>query len=140
MPAIHKTKRVSFGSILFPIPVYACFFISKHFNNDLFFYLPVSLLTISDTLAEWGGNKWKDHTIAFFHHQKTLAGSLCFAISSFLICVLLVFYFVNAPAPVLIAYCFLLALITTLAELVTMKGFDNLTIPASASIILYLIL
>jgi dolichol kinase len=85
LPSIHKTKRISFGSILFPIPVYFCFLASKYWNNDVFFYLPVFLLTISDTLAEWGGNKWGDRTVGFFNKQKTLAGSLCFAVSSFII-------------------------------------------------------
>src|ERR1043166_8899619 len=60
LPSIHNTRRISFGSILFPIPIYFCFLASKHWNNNLFFYLPVFLLTISDTLAEWGGNKWGD--------------------------------------------------------------------------------
>lgn len=139
LPSIHETKRVSFGSILFPIPVYACFVVSKYWGNDLFFYVPVSLLTVSDTLAEWGGNKWGERTISFFHKQKTLAGSLCFGISSFIICLLLLYYFNSFPIGALVIYSFLCMLITTIAELVTLKGFDNLTIPASAMAVLYFI-
>lgn len=140
MPSIHKTRRVSFGSILFPIPIYICFFASKYWNNELFFYLPVSLLTISDTLAEWGGNKWGNHTLSFFHKQKTLAGSLCFAASSLIICLFLLFQFTPVSIFVLTGYSLLLMVITTLSELLTLKGFDNLTVPVSAIITLYLIL
>jgi len=139
LPAIHETKRVSFGSILFPIPVYACFLVSQYSGNDLFFYLPVTLLTVSDTLAEWGGNKWGDKTMSFFQKQKTLAGSICFGISSFIICLLLLFYFNDFSTWALVIYSLVCMLITTIAELVTLKGFDNLTIPASALAVLYFI-
>jgi phytol kinase len=140
MPSVHETKRVSYGSLLFPIPIYLCFFVSKHWNNALFFYLPISLLSFSDTLAEWGGNKWGDHSLSFFHQQKTLAGSFCFAISSLIICFILLFCLTHLPLALVIEYSFLLTLLTTLAELLTLKGFDNLTVPLSAAFILYLIL
>src|SRR5215471_7665659 len=58
LPAIHQTKRPSIGSLLFPIPIYLCFFFAARYNNSLLFYIPVSLLTFSDTAAEWGGKKW----------------------------------------------------------------------------------
>ena len=136
LPSIHETRRLSFGSILFPIPIYFCFLASKNWNNDLFFYLPVFLLTISDTLAEWGGNKWGDRTIGFFNKQKTLAGSLCFAVSAYIICIFLLLYFIS-PSPVqLLGYSFLLMFTTTLAELLTLKGFDNITVPAAALLLL----
>jgi len=137
LPAIHKTRRVSFGSVLFPVPVYFCFLASKCWSNDVFFYLPVFLLTISDTLAEWGGNKWGHHTTSFFNKQKTLAGSLCFAVSSFIICIFLLFYFIAPSTGSLVGYSLLLMLITTVAELLTLKGFDNITVPAAALLLLH---
>lgn len=136
LPSIHKTKRISFGSVLFPVPVYFCFFASQYWNNDVFFYLPVFLLTISDTLAEWGGNKWGNRTVAFFNKQKTLAGSLCFAVSSFIICVLVLFYFIAPSTGLILGYSFLLMFTTTIAELLTLKGFDNITVPAAALLLL----
>jgi dolichol kinase len=123
--------------VLFPVPVYFCFLSSEYWNNDVFFYLPVFLLTISDTLAEWGGNKWGHHTMSFFNKQKTLAGSLCFAVSSFIICVLLLFYFIAPSTGLLIGYSFLLMLLTTVAELLALKGFDNITVPAAALLMLH---
>jgi phytol kinase len=137
LPSIHKTRRVSFGSILFPIPIYFCFLASANWNNSVFFYLPVFLLTISDTLAEWGGHKWGAQTISFFNKQKTLAGSLCFAISAFIICVAVLFYFVSTSTAQLLGYSFLLMFTTTLAELLTLKGFDNITVPAAALLLLH---
>jgi len=138
LPSIHKTRRISFGSILFPIPVYFCFLASKYWNNEVFFYLPVFLLTISDTLAEWGGNKWGHRTTSFFDNQKTLAGSLCFAVSSFIICIFAIFYFITPSPGLLIGYSFVLMLTTTVAELITLRGFDNITVPAASLILLHL--
>jgi phytol kinase len=138
LPAIHKTRMVSFGSVLFPVPVYFCFLASEYWNNDVFFYIPVFLLTIPDTLAEWGGHKWGDHTISFFNKQKTLAGSICFAVSSFIICIFLLFYFISPSTELLVGYSFLLTLTTTVAELLTLKGFDNITVPATALLLLHL--
>jgi len=103
----------------------------------VFFYLPVFLLTISDTLAEWGGNKWGYYTASFFNKQKTLAGSLCFAISSFIICIFSLFYFISLSPGLLIGYSLLLMITTTAAELLTLKGFDNITVPVVTLILLY---
>ena len=139
LPSIHNTSRVSFGSILFPIPIYISFLAADYGHTGLYFYLPTSLLTISDTLAEWGGNKWGHRTMAFFARQKTLAGSLCFAISSFVISCFLISWFMKPKPLQLVAYSCLCMFVTTLAELLTLKGFDNLTVPVSALILIYLI-
>jgi phytol kinase len=106
----------------------------------VFFYLPVFLLTISDTLAEWGGNKWGDQTISFFNKQKTLAGSMCFAVSALVICSLLLYCFMSLSSTQLLGYSFLLMFTTTIAELITLKGFDNITVPGAAVLLLYSIL
>lgn len=137
MPSVHETKRISFGSILFPIPIYICFLASKYLNNDTVFYLPIALMTISDTLAEWGGKKWGRYSRSFFLGQKTLAGSLCFAVSSFVICFFLLLFFNSFSSLQLVEYASLLTLVATLAELFTLKGFDNLTVPLSALVVLY---
>jgi dolichol kinase len=50
---------------------------------------------------------------------------------------LLLFYFGDFPLPVILGYGFILTLVTTLAELTTLKGFDNMTVPLSAVIALY---
>jgi phosphatidate cytidylyltransferase/phytol kinase len=44
--SVHKTKRYSIGSIIFPISAYFCFLTADMIDNNLFFFLPVSLLTI----------------------------------------------------------------------------------------------
>jgi dolichol kinase len=139
MPSVHKTERVSFGSILFPIPIYFCFLAATRFDNDLLFYLPISLMTISDTLAEWGGKKWQKTSMSFFNGQKTLAGSLSFAVSSFVISLLIFAVFGNLSLQQQWLSSLIIMLIATVTELLTLKGFDNLSVPFVTLVILYVL-
>lgn len=139
LPSIHQTKRQSVGSVLFPFPVYFCFLLADLKENDLFFYLPVSLLTISDTAAEIGGTRWGHLGKQFFRGQKTLAGSLSFFITAIPVCLawLLIFHY---PLDKALLICLLIAITATIAEAVTLHGWDNLSIPAVAVVILLLFL
>jgi phytol kinase len=139
MPAVHQTKRYSLGSVLFPIPVYACFLMAELNNNWLYFYLPISLLAISDTAAETGGVRWGAMSIQFFNGQKTLVGSLCFFISSIFVCVGWLYLGFHLPVKDVLLLTLLITAATTLAELVTLHGWDNLTVPAATLVILYLL-
>ena len=136
LPSLHQTKRKSVGSVLFPMPVYLCFLIACLKDNNLFFYLPVSLLTISDTAAEIGGNKWGQSGKQFFDSQKTLIGSLCFYITALIVCFIWLFFIYNYPLNIIIKISLLMPLLTAVAELVTLHGWDNLTVPAVTIIIL----
>lgn len=140
LPGIHKTNRLSFGSIFFPVPVYICFLAADKLDNSLLFFLPIAILTISDTLAEWGGNKWGSISKSFFRGQKTLAGSACFSVSCFLIALIMlaVIFRISFARSLLISTT--LAVIVTAVELISLKGYDNLTVPISVLglLILYL--
>lgn len=135
--SIHKTKRKSIGSVLFPLPVYGCFLMADMLQNNLFFYLPVSLLTIADTAAEMAGHKWGHHSKQFFHGQKTLAGSLAFFIIALPVCMGWLYWY-DHPMQAIIVNGILISLATAFAELVTLHGWDNLSMPAVANVVLWL--
>jgi phytol kinase len=129
LQSVHKTKRYSVGSVLFPIPVYLCFLTAELKAESIFFYLPVSLLAIADTAAEIGGYKWGSQSKQFFNGQKTLAGSLSFFITAVLVCgVWLGVY--NHSVQYIFITGGLIVLLSTIAETVTLHGWDNLTVPA----------
>jgi dolichol kinase len=140
LPGIHKTNRVSFGSIFFPIPVYICFLIAINLQNHILFYLPISILTISDTIAEWGGKRWGTYTKSFFNGQKTLAGSLCFAASSFIISLVLFEVMFGLPFIETLSISIAISIIITPVELISLRGVDNLTVPLSTLGLLMLLL
>jgi phytol kinase len=135
--SVHKTKRHSIGSVIFPIPVYLCFLSASLLDNSLFFYIPVSLLTISDTAAEISGNRWGHKSKQFFNGQKTLAGTLAFFITALGVCFGWLFCF-KFPVQHIVLATLLLSMTTALAEVFTLKGWDNLTVPVIADIILWI--
>jgi phytol kinase len=139
LPSVHETKRMSIGSVLFPIPIYICFYIAGSLQDELLFYLPISILTISDTIAEWSGKKWGHRTVQFFKGQKTLAGSLGFAISCIVICGVWLELRYELPVQNLIMISLVITLVSTVAELISLKGWDNLTVPLAALLVLYLL-
>lgn len=129
--SVHKTKRNSIGSVIFPIPVYFCFLAADILHNNLLFYLPVSLLAISDTSAEIAGTRWGHLTKQFFNGQKTLAGTMAFFVTALIICISWLSYF-HLPIQSIIIGTLVISIGAALAELVTLKGWDNLTIPVIA--------
>ena len=141
LPSVHETKRYSLGSVLFPIPVYACFLMAQMNNNDLFFYLPVSLLAISDTAAEIGGHtRWGYHGKQFFNGQKTLAGSAYFFITAIIVNAGWLYIGYHLPIDKVLQVGLLISLLATLTELATLHGWDNLTVPAVTLLLLQLLI
>ena len=139
LPAIHQTKRKSIGSVIYPIPIYLCFFIAIQKQNHLLFYLPISLLTVSDTIAEFGGKKWGTHSRMLMYRQKTIAGSISFAVSALVISIGwgIIFKF---PAQQIIILSITTTLIATIAEMVSTKGWDNITVPMVTLVLLLVLI
>lgn len=141
LAAVHKTNRFSYGSILFPFPIYYCFLATTVSGNDIYFYLPVSLLTFADTCAEITGKKWGMFSVSFFNGQKTLAGSIGFFITAlivtvyFSICTLHFSYSLQT-----LFFLLTLSTLSAITELLSLKGFDNITMPITVLIILYIFL
>lgn len=134
--SIHQTKRRSIGSVLFPAPVYGCFLLAELMHNNLFFYLPISLLTIADTAAETAGNRWGYSGKQFFGGQKTLAGTIAFFIAALLICSGWLYYYDLSFYEIAMA-AILISLFTALTELISLRGWDNLSVPVVANITLW---
>ena len=106
----------------------------KH-HNHLFFYLPISLLTVSDTIAELGGKKWGNNSRMVMYRQKTVAGSISFAVSALVISIGwgVIFKF---PAQQIIIISITTTVIATIAEMVSIKGWDNITVPLVTLVLL----
>jgi phytol kinase len=128
LAAVHQTNRKSIGSVVFPIPIYICFLIATYSHDPLLFYLPISYLTISDTVAEWAGRKWEHRSVKLMEGQKTIAGSTGFALSSFVIAIIWGLIF-KLSAEQILLISIVTSLVATITELISTKGFDNLTVP-----------
>lgn len=138
LQSVHKTKRYSIGSVIFPIPVYFCFLFADRIDNNLFFLLPISLLTISDTAAEIAGKRWGHLGKQFFNGQKTLAGTIAFLITAIFICIGWLCYFDFAVHQIVIM-TLILSVSASVMELLTLRGWDNLTMPVITVFLLWIL-
>jgi phytol kinase len=133
IPSINDIDRKSTGSILYPIIVfivYCIYTLGYHLET---FYIPILILALCDPLAAHIGKKWGKHKIQFVTNVKTYEGSLAFFIGAITISALTMYF----CGEMHIACVLTIAIMTTLAELWAWDGWDNLTVPGSALIILY---
>jgi dolichol kinase len=137
--SINSVKRRTNGSFIYPIAIYLVFLISEKFGSNLsVYYIPVLILTISDTLASIFGKYFPFGKYKIFGGIKTMTGSIVFFISSFIICFLSL-YIMDTENPGLydlISISSLIGLITAGLEAIAHHGLDNLTIPAGAILML----
>jgi dolichol kinase len=138
LASVHQVRRYSVGSVLFPVPVYFCFLLAEWQQTDLYYYVPISLLAISDTAAEIAGQRWGYLTKKFFGGQKTLAGTLSFFVTAMAVCTGWLYFGYHFPLADTIKIGFVISITTSIAEGVTLHGWDNLSVPAVAAGILYI--
>lgn len=140
--SITAVERKSYGSWLFALIVLICFGIMKYSSPD-YYYLPLLILTIADPLAAFFGKRLNFIPVFIFGHKKTIGGSIAFFIACFLI--ILIYVVLNKSTSFdsllvigLIPTFLLITLVATGAELISTKGWDNLSIPLSVITMLFI--
>lgn len=136
LKSINGVKRKTAGSLLFPVVIYGCFALAQWKRNDLFFYLPILILSIADPTASWIGMKLKWGKYSFFGNEKTVVGSSGFVIVAFVITLLLLVFEPGKTKEEVLIISGLTATISSIAEALANKGFDNLLIPLSVVAVL----
>lgn len=116
--SIHKVKRRTYGEILFPLGILSAYLISN--GNIPIYVASVLILTISDPLAGLLGNIVK---------KKSYIGSFAFFITTLII--IFTIFGLSGLFQIII-----ISLIITQVEKISSYGTDNLTIPATASLLL----
>jgi phytol kinase len=132
LQSINAIERKSFGSITYPIAVYACYLFFDGYNHRyIYFYLPILILAICDPIAALTGKKWPIGKYKCGQGNKTISGSGMFFMSAFIL-VLLLFTLLEkevALSNILFAGI-VIASISALVEALSRNGYDNITIPA----------
>ncbi len=129
-------------------------------SNLIYFYLPMLILAISDPMAALLGRNLSKRQFSFFSKNtflsiflksnppynyqittpcKTIIGSVAFFGSAFLIGTVLFFSLNQTSIFAGISLAFLIAICATFSEAISKKGWDNLTIPATVIIALFLV-
>jgi len=130
-PSITAVKRKTWGSWLFPLAILTCYFFMKLNNREAFFYVPMAILTVSDTMANLMGKQFPIGLFKINSHQKTIMGSSAFFVST-----MAILFFASSGFS--ITEKLIITTVITFVEAVSIKGLDNITIPLGAIGMLYL--
>ncbi len=135
LQSIHNVERTTYGSYLFPLAVIISFAAFQWKNHQcLYFYLPVLHLAICDLCAALVGKRFPIKKIKIYKENKSWGGFLAFVISSILLQSILLLFGFQIPMVFMVA-C---SIIAAFAELLSPKGFDNITIPLTVILVMYL--
>jgi dolichol kinase len=104
----------------------------------IYYFLPLLIFTISDPLAALVGQQWPKGKYTFLKESKTIAGSSAFFVSSFGITYLFFGVQMSTTATA-VAMSVIMALVTTIVEGLSQKGFDNLLVPVSSVFVLIIL-
>lgn len=144
LQSINDIDRKSMGSYLLPVSIYVTFLISDLLGSKIMFILPMLVLAICDPMAGILGLnfKRKNRNIKIFGHtlHKTVLGSGSFFVSCFIICILALYFNTmdfNFKTFWLSAF---IASVSTLVEMFSWRGTDNLLIPLSVLFMLVIFL
>jgi dolichol kinase len=144
LKSIHDVKRKSIGSYLLPLSIYIVFLISNLTNNKFIYILPMLILAISDPMAAILGINIKAYNgrIKLFGKKlnKTWLGSGAFLVSSFVISLIALYFHRGIFDLKAFWLALTIGIVTTLAELISWRGSDNISIPLSAVAVLVLFL
>jgi dolichol kinase len=144
LKSIHDIDRKSVGSYMLPVAIYITFLISFKLGNHFFFILPMLILAICDPIAGILGLNFQQYNsnIHIFGHKlkKTWLGSGSFFVSSFIVSIIAL-YFNRMVFDVKTFWLALgIAQVSTLTEMLSWRGLDNLLIPISVLLMLVLFL
>lgn len=136
LPSINAVERETKGSILYPMIVYGCYFVYIKYGMFIFYYIPILVLAIADPVAALLGKRFPYGKYQTFKHTKTLIGSAGFFVAALITCLFLTLNLDKRSLEDAFLISLNVAFVCTIAEAITHKGYDNLTIPASALLML----
>jgi dolichol kinase len=144
LKSIHDIERKSIGSYLLPLSIYITFLAADLLGNKFLFILPILILAICDPMAAILGVNIKEYNgrITIFNQKldKTWLGSGAFLVTSFITSIIALYFHTELFDLKTFSLALVIAIASTLAELISWRGSDNLTIPLSVILMLVMFL
>ncbi len=134
LKSVHDVERKSYGGIYYPAAVYLLFLLSA--DKPVIYFVSILVMAISDTMAALVGGKYGAIKFDVEGNLKSLEGSIAFFFVAFL-CIhlpLLLLTGTGRLESVLIA--FIIALLVTGFEAISLSGSDNIIVPLGTYFIL----
>ncbi|MCX6188270.1 MAG: hypothetical protein NTW54_01440 [Bacteroidetes bacterium] len=140
LPSVNAVKRHTIGSILYPLGIICCALCGLRDDYRVYFFIPLSTLVFSDTVAALVGINYplKKFTVKGF--SKSVGGSLGFFTSAFILCFCFLCYFNPGLSSMqLFVYSLQFGLGTAFIEMISVDGWDDITVPVSSYLILLML-
>ena len=127
---LHKTTDASLGTIYYPVGILSSYLIL--YNLPLYYFSSsLMVLSISDTLAYFAGQIQRGNIwIRTFHDRKSIYGITAYSLSACLI----IYLFLPDSLSLNILYILFAVLWAVILETASMRGSDNLSIPAGLAL------
>ena len=127
-PGINSQERESYGTIYFPLSysLIVLFF----WEESNFVMTSLLILSISDPIAGYMGEKLgSSREFKIWYDKKTFHGTLTFFLLTIIILSLSIFYLEEYNLVQSILFILIISIFTTVSEIMSIKGSDNLSIP-----------
>lgn len=138
LPSVHAVKRHTIGSVLYPLGIVICVIFGMKDDYGIYFYLPMCNLVFSDTVAAIVGINFPLKKFSVGGFGKSIGGSIGFFSTAFFGCYFLSAYFTpEASISSLLAKSLIFASVTMAIEMLSVDGWDDLSVPASSFLVLF---
>jgi len=127
---IHTTSGTSLGTLFYPAGLLVSYLL-LYDMPDYYFRLVLMILSVSDTIANLGGEIKKGNTrFTILKEEKSIFGAAGFAASAF------IFHLVLLPETDIYSYYYILLSVIAAVnfEIISFRGSDNFSIPAGCSL------
>ncbi len=132
--SLTDVKRVSWGSECYPTAIFLVYLVAR---DQLWLYSSSLLvLAVADAFAALIGTRYGTLLYEIEDSKKSLEGSLVFLIIAFLSIHLPTLLLADFPRSTTVLSAFLVALLVTGFEAVSLRGWDNLFVPVGVALIL----
>lgn len=128
----REDKKEGIGTVYYAISLTVLSLVTFYINKPILALPGILIMGYGDGLAAVIGQKVKSKSFNILGSTKSIAGSATMLIVSLVISIL-IFSFIGIEY--LILKAFLIAIIATILEAVSVKGLDNITVPLIITVI-----
>lgn len=126
---LHAAGRLSYGELYFALALAGLLLVCE--PGSVMYVVPVLVLTLADTAAAVVGRALPWLPYGRDGNRKTLSGTLAFVVTAFVVCAAVLGAATHLTAGAIVAGALSVAMLASLAEALSSKGLDNLTVPAA---------
>lgn len=129
----REDKKEGIGTVYYAISLTVLSLVTFYINKPILALPGILIMGYGDGLAAVIGQKVKSKSFNILGSTKSIAGSATMLIVSLIISIL-IFSFIGIEY--LILKAFLIAIIATILEAISVKGLDNITVPLIITVII----